>query len=83
MIVLALVHLKNGRDDSRGTVTTFLFMQMVHGIVLLWFVLVFPSDTVISMRLPNSEQIKDSIGFLCLRSLQHMKLDHPLIGMVM
>ena len=39
MIVLAVVHLKNGRDDSRGTVTTFLFMQMVHGMVFFWFVL--------------------------------------------
>ena len=67
---------------------------------------VFPSNTVISMRLPGSasvftaevwaiikalEQIKDSIAskyivftdsLLCLQALHHMKLEHPLIGMV-
>ena len=67
---------------------------------------VFPSNTIISMRLPDSasvftaevwtiikalEQIKDSIaskyiGFTdshsCLQALYHMKLEHPLIGMV-
>ena len=67
---------------------------------------VFPSNTVISMRLPDSasvftaevwaiikalEQIKDSIAtkyivftdsLSCLQALQHMKLEHPLIGMV-
>ena len=67
---------------------------------------VFPSNTVISMRLPDSasvftakvwaiikalEQIKDSIVFKyvvftdslsCLQAVQHMKLEHPLIGMV-
>ena len=67
---------------------------------------VFPSDTVISMRLPDSafvftaevweiikalKQIKDSIAskyivftasLSCLQALHHMKLDHPLIGMV-
>ena len=66
---------------------------------------VFPSNTVISMRLPDSasvftaevwaiikalEQIKDSIAskyivftdsLSCLQDL-HMKLEHPLIGMV-
>ena len=50
---------------------------MVHGMGIMWLVLVFPSDTVISMRLPDLaiiftneiwtvinvlEQIKDSIG---------------------
>ena len=67
---------------------------------------VFPSNTVISMRLPDSasvftaevgaiikalEQIKDSIAskyivftdsLSCLQALHHMKLEHPLIGMV-
>ena len=67
---------------------------------------VFPLNTVISMRLPDSasvftaevwaiinalEQIKDSnaskyIAFTdslsCLQALHHMKLEHPLIGMV-
>ena len=90
-----------------GTVITFLFIQMVHGMEMLWLVLqFFPSNTVISMRLPDSasvftgevwavikalEQIKDSnaskyIVFTdslsCLRALHHMKLEHPLIGMV-
>ena len=67
---------------------------------------VFSSNTVISMRLPDSaslftvevwaiikalEQIKDSIAskyivltdsLACLQAFQHMKLEHPLIGMV-
>ena len=67
---------------------------------------VFPSNTVISMILPDSasvftaevwainkalEQIKDSIAskyivftdwLSCLQALHHMKLEHPLIGMV-
>ena len=67
---------------------------------------VFPSNTIISMRLPDSasvfttevwaiikalEQIKDSIAskcivftdsLSCLQALHHMKLEHPLIGMV-
>ena len=65
----------------------------------------FPSDTVLSMRLPDSsvftadvwaiikamEQIKDSIAskyivftdsLSCLQALHRMKLEHPLIGMV-
>ena len=65
---------------------------------------VFPSNTVISMRLPDSvfiaevwafikalEQSKDSIAskyivftdsLSCIQALHHMKLEHPLIGMV-
>ena len=67
---------------------------------------VFSSNTVISMRLPDSasvftaevwaiikalEQIKDSIAskyivltdsLSCIQAFQHMKLEHPLIGMV-
>ena len=67
---------------------------------------VFPSNTVISMRLPDSasiftaeiwaiikalEQIKYSVAskytvftdsLLCLQALQSMKLEHPVIGMV-
>ena len=75
---------------------TFLFIQMVHGVEILWFVLVFPSGTVISMRLPDSasiftaedwaiikalEQIKSLVAS-CLQALQYMKLGHSLIGMV-
>ena len=89
-----------------GTMITFLFIQMVHEMEFLWLVLVCPSTTVISMRLPDSasvftaevwaiikalEQIKDSVAskyiiftdsLSCLQALQYMKLDHPLIGMV-
>ena len=85
---------------------TFLFIQMVHEMEFLWLVLVCPSTTVISMRLPDSasvftaevwaiikalEQIKDSVAskyiivtdsLSCLQALHYMKLDHPLIGMV-
>ena len=67
---------------------------------------VFPSNTVISMRLPDSasvftaevwaiikalEQIKNSTAskyivfthsLSCLQALHHMKLEHPLIGMI-
>ena len=74
-----------------GTVITFLFIQMVHGMDILW--------VVISMRLPDSasiftdevwaiiealEQIKDSVvskyiiftdSLSCLQALQYMKLD--------
>ena len=88
-----------------GTVITFLFIQMVHGNAVACAT-VFPSDTVISMRLPDSasvftaevwaiikalEQIKDSIASKyiaftdsrsCLQALHHMKLEHPLIGMI-
>ena len=66
----------------------------------------FSSNTLISMRLPDSafvftdevwaiiktlEQIKDytankyivfTDSLLCLQALHHMKLEHPLIGMV-
>ena len=87
-----------------GIVITFLFIQMVHGMEMLW--LVFPSNTVISLRLPDSasvftaevwaiikalEQIKDSTAskyivftdsLSCLQAVHHVKLEHPLIGMV-
>ena len=78
---------------------------MVHGNAVACAT-VFPSDTVISMRLHDSasvftaevwaiikalEQIKDSIASKyiaftdsrsCLQALHHMKLEHPLIGMI-
>ena len=54
---------------------------------------VFPSNTVISMRLPDSasvftaevwasKYIVFTDSFSCLQALHHMKLEHPLIGMV-
>ena len=86
---------------------TFLFIQMVQGNGnAVACATVFPSNTVISMRLPDSasvftaevwaiikalEQIKDSIAskyivftdsLSFLQALHHMKLEHPLIGMV-
>ena len=36
---------------------TFLFIQMAHGMEMLRLVLVFPSNTVISMRLPDSASV--------------------------
>ena len=111
--MLDLVHLKKDRTDTS-------VYQVIHGntryydhipvygslMGIMWLVLVFPSDTVISMRLPDSgsiftaevwaiikalEQIKDSVAskyiiftdsLSCLQALQYMKLEHPLIGMV-
>ena len=35
----------------------FLFIQMVHRMGILWLVLVFPPNTVISMRLSDSASI--------------------------
>ena len=40
-----------------GTVITFLFTQTDHGMGMLWLVLVFPSDTEFSTRLPDSASI--------------------------
>ena len=76
-----------------GTVITFQFIQMVHGMEILWLVLVFPSNSVISIRLPDSASIftaeiraivkakyivfRDSLS--CLQALQSIKLEHPLI----
>ena len=117
-IVLELVHLKNDRTDA--SIYQQLFMEIRdryrdHIPVYtdgsrdgnaVACATVFPSNTVISMRLPDSasvftaevwaiikalEQIKmssaskyivftDSLS--CLQALYHMKLEHPLIGMV-
>ena len=35
----------------------FPFIQMVHGMGILWLVLVFPSNTVISIRMPELASI--------------------------
>ena len=81
----------------------FLFIQMIHGMWIRWIVLVFLSNTTISMILPDSSSIftaeiwaiiktlqeimlhpnivfTDSVS--CPQALQFMKLEHPLIGMV-
>ena len=39
----------NLHGNTKATVTIFLFLQMVPGIGILWFVLVFPSNTIICM----------------------------------
>ena len=65
---------------------------------VLWIVLQSPSDTVISIFtakicavIKAQEQIKDSVAYKyiifsdqlsCLQALHYMKLEHPLIGMV-
>ena len=67
----------HGNTRQVPCMITFLFIQMVHEMEFLWLVLVCPSTTVISMRLPDSasvftaevwaiiialEQIKDSVA---------------------
>ena len=117
-IVLDLVHLKKDRTDA--SIYQQLFMEIrdrYRDYIPVYTdgsrdgnavacATVFPSNTVISMRLPDSasvftaevwaiikalEQIKDSIAskyivfidsLSCLQALHHMKLEHPLIGMV-
>ena len=117
-IVLDLVHLKKDRTDA--SIYQQLFMEIrdrYRDYIPVYTdgsrdgnavacATVFPSNTVISMILPDSasvftaevwaiikalEQIKDSnaskyIVFTdslsCLQALHHMKLEHPLIGMV-
>ena len=117
-IVLDLVHLKKDRTDA--SIHQQLFMEIRdryrdhipvytdgsrdgNAVVCAT---VFPSNIVISMRLPDSasvctaevwaiikalEQMKDSTAskyivftdsLSCLQALHHMKLEHPLIGMV-
>ena len=72
----------------------------------MWLVLVFPSNTILSMKLPDSatiftaeiwtiinalEEKKNSVAskyivftdsLSCLQTLQSMKQEYPLIGMV-
>ena len=117
-IVLDLVHLK--KDCTYASVYQQLFMEIrdrYRDHIPVYIdgsrdgnsvacATVFPSNTVISMRLPDSatiitaeiwaiikalEEIKYSvaskyIGFTdslsCLQALQSMKLEYPLIGMV-
>ena len=63
---------------------TFLFIQMVHGIEMLWLVQVFPikhhNFHEIDLYFIASKYITNSLS--CLQALHHMKLEHPLIGMV-
>ena len=117
-IVLDLVHLKKDRTDA--SIYHQLFMEIRHRYRdyipvytdgsrdgnAVACATVFPSNTVISLRLPDSasvftaevwaiikalEQIKDSTAskyivftdsLSCLQAVHHVKLEHPLIGMV-
>ena len=45
---------KRGR---KATVITFLFIHIVHGMGILWLLLVFQSDTVISLKLSDLTSI--------------------------
>ena len=55
-----------------GTMTTFLFMD--HRMEILWFVLhVFPSNTVISMWLPNSAIIFTAEVWAIIKALEQIK----------
>ena len=117
-IVLELVHLKKDRTDASIYQQLFMEIQDRYRDHIPVYTdgsrdgnavacaTVFPSNTVISMRLPDSasvftaevwaiikalKQIKIStaskyIVFTdsrsCLQALHHMKLEHPLIGMV-
>ena len=102
--MLELVHLKKDRDRYRDYIPVYTDGSRDGNAVAC--ARVFPSNTVISMRLPDSasvftaevwanikalEQNKNSnaskyIVFTdslsCLQALHHMKLEHPLIGMV-
>ena len=117
-IELDLVHLKKDRTDA--SIYQQLFMEIrdrYHGYIPVYTdgswdgnsvacATVFPSNTIISMRLPDSasiftveiwaiikalEEIQNSVAsqyivftdsLSCLQALQSMKLEHPLIGMV-
>ena len=52
---------------------TFLFIQIVHGMEMLWLVLVFPSNTVISMRLPDSASVFTAEVWAIFKALEQIK----------
>ena len=52
---------------------TFLFIQMVHGMEMLWLVLVFPSNTVISMKLPDSASVFTAEVWAIIKALEQIK----------
>ena len=53
---------------------TFLFIQMVHGMEMLWLVLqFFPSNTVISMRLPDSASVFTGEVWAVIKALEQIK----------
>jgi len=116
--VYDLVHLKKDRTDASIYKQHFMEIQEKYRDFIPIYTdgsrdgnsvasaTVFPSDSIVSMRLPDSasvftaevraiinalDEIKDSIAskfiiftdsLSCLQALQYMKLEHPLIGMV-
>ena len=82
--MLDLVHLKKDRTDASiywniswkfetGTVITFLFILTDHGMGIMWLVLVFPSDTEFSMRLPDSASIFTAEIWAIFKTLDEIK----------
>ena len=51
----------------------FLFKQMVHGMGIMWLVLVFPSNTIISMKLPDSATIFTAEIWTIIKTLEEKK----------
>ena len=111
-IVLELVHLKKDRTDASIYQQLFMEIRVRYRDHIPVYTdgsrdgnavacaTVFPSNTVISMRLPDSafvftaevwaiiklssasKYIVFTDSLPCLHALHHMKLEHPLIGMV-
>ena len=52
---------------------TFLFIQMVPGMGILWLVLDFKSDTVISMSVPDSASIFTADVWAIIKALEQIK----------
>ena len=52
---------------------TFLFIQMDHRMGILWLVLVFPSDTKFSLRLPDLASIFTAKIWAIIKALDEMK----------
>ena len=51
---------------------TFLFIQMVHGMEILWFT-VFPTNTIISIRFPDSASIFIAELWSIIKALEEIK----------
>ena len=52
---------------------TFLFIQMVPGMGILWLVLGFKSDTIISMSVPDSASIFTADVWAIIKALEQIK----------
>ena len=77
-IVLDLVHLKKDRINSyswkydSGSVITFLFIQMVHGMGIVWLLLQSFHQTL-STRLPDSASIFTADAWAIIIALEQIK----------